>query len=201
MKNLGLLLLRIVTGGTLAAHGYTKLFGGEGKSPHPTLTRIYGQNFPKAVESTGTANFSKGLEQMGVPYPQAAAYAAGAAEFGGGVALLTGTMTRLAALAVLFNMLVAIRKAHWSNGFYGQGGFEFPAQLAASAGTLLLAGPGAFSVDGLFGGIRNTGRAISGAGSSAGQAISGAGSNAADAGRSAAGAGRSVVGRLPISVG
>jgi uncharacterized membrane protein YphA (DoxX/SURF4 family) len=188
MKSLGLLLLRVVAGGSLAAHGYTKLFGGEGKTPHPALTRIYGQNFPKAVEGGSTQKFAQGLEQMGVPYPQVAAYASGAAEFGGGLALLTGTMTRLAALVVLFNMLVAIRKAHWSTGLFGQGGYELPAQFAAAAGTLLLTGPGAISVDGIFSGIRNTGRAVSSAGSSA-----------ASAGRSAAGAGRSVVSRLPMA--
>jgi putative oxidoreductase len=133
MKDLGLLLLRLVTGLTLVGHGYTKLFGGEGKTPHPSLTRLYGQNFPKAVESTGPANFGKNLEQMGVPNPQVAAYASGFAELGGGLALLTGTLTRPAALLVLINMAVAIQKVHWKNGFYGQGGFEFPAQLAAAA--------------------------------------------------------------------
>lgn len=164
MKDLGLLLLRIVAGGTLAAHGYTKLFGGEGKTPHPALARVYGPNFPAAVSGGGAAKFAKGLEQMGVPSPEMAAYASGVAEFGGGLALLTGTMTRLAALGVIANMLVAIRQAHWSTGFYGQGGFEFPAQLAAAAGTLLLAGPGAFSVDGLVSGVRGAGRAAAGAG-------------------------------------
>lgn len=151
MKSLGLLVIRIITGGTLLAHGYTKLFGGEGKKTPATMTRVFGPNFPQAVESGGPAAFAKGLEHMKVPYPQASAYASGAAEFGGGLVLLTGAFTRLAALVVVGNMVVAIRQAHWKTGFYGQGGFEFPAQLLGGALALLIAGPGAFSLDWLRG--------------------------------------------------
>src|SRR5438132_1452749 len=50
MRDLGLLLLRIVAGITLAAHGYPKLFGGPGKQPHPLLARTMGPNYPAAVE-------------------------------------------------------------------------------------------------------------------------------------------------------
>lgn len=149
-SDLGLLVIRVAAGATLAAHGYTKLFGGEGHAPHPTLTKIYGPNFSKAVESTGISNFTQNLEKMQIPNPKLAAYAAGMAEFGGGLALLTGTLTRLAALAVMFNMFVAINKVHWKNGFYGQGGFELPGQLFAAAAALFVAGPGAISVDGLM---------------------------------------------------
>jgi putative oxidoreductase len=164
MRDLGLLVLRVVAGGTLIAHGYTKLFGGEGRTPQRGLAKLYGQKFDEAVQGGGPAKFAKMLEQMQVPYPGAAAYASGLAELGGGLALLTGTMTRLAALAVLVNMLVAIRKVHWSAGFYGQDGFEYPAQLAAEALTLFFAGPGALSVDGVFNGFHRAGRAAVGAG-------------------------------------
>ena len=160
MKDLGLLLLRIVAGGTLVAHGYTKLFGGEGRTPPAMLTRIYGQNFPKAVEAGGTAGFAQGLERMGVPYPQAAAYASALTEFGGGLALLAGAWTRPAALAVIFNMAVAIRKAHWQVGFYGQGGYELAAQLLGAAATLFVTGPGALSIDGVVGGTEKATRAV-----------------------------------------
>ena len=82
--------------------------------------------------------------------PQLAAYAAGIAEFGGGLALALGFLTRLAAPAVLFNMLTAIRKVHWSNGFTGQGGFEMPSLFALIAATLALTGPGRYSLDALM---------------------------------------------------
>jgi putative oxidoreductase len=151
MKDLALLILRTVMGMTLLAHGYTKLFGG------------------------GPSNFAKMLESKNVPAPELAAYASGLAEFGGGLALLTGTMTRLAALGVLINMVVAIRTVHWEQGFFGQGGWEFPAQLASGAVALLVAGPGAISVDGLFSGVGKAKRAAAGAGQAVaarGQAVS-----------------------------
>ena len=176
MKDLALLLIRIVAGGTLIAHGYTKLFGGKGKAAPEALTRIYGPNFAKAVDEGGPEPFGKWLESMNVPYPQAAAYASGAAEFGGGLALLLGAWTRLAALAVIVNMVMAIRKAHWETGFYGQGGYEFPVQLTAAAAALFLAGPGAISVDGVAGGTKKAGRAVgSGAEAVAGGARQAAG--------------------------
>ena len=78
-----------------------------------------------------------------------AAYSSGIAEFCGGLALVLGFRTRLAAVLVMANLAVAIRKVHWQNGFYGSGGAEFPAALWSSALALLLTGPGAFSVDGL----------------------------------------------------
>jgi putative oxidoreductase len=86
---------------------------------------------------------------MGIPYPQAAAKTSGLTELAGGVALAAGIMTRPIALAVAFNMGIAVWKAHWKNGFYGQGGYEFPLLLGTSAMTLALTGPGAVSIDGI----------------------------------------------------
>lgn len=149
MKDLGLLVLRVVAGLTLAAHGYPKLFGGPGKQPHPLLAKTMGANYPAAVERSGPG-FAKGLERMGMPYPELAATVSGVTELGGGVALAAGFMTRPIALAAAVNMGVAVWKAHWKNGFYGQGGYEFPLLLGAATLTLGLTGPGAISVDGLL---------------------------------------------------
>lgn len=209
MKDLALLLLRIVAGGTLAAHGYTKLFGGPGKTAPQPLNQLLGQNFAKAVESTGPAGFAGMLESRGVPYPQYAAYASGLAEFGGGLALMTGAYTRLAALAVMLNMGVAIRRVHWETGFYGQGGYEFPLQLMTAAATLFLAGPGAISVDGLAAGTRKTAQAVgSGVGSvtggtrraaqTVGSGVGGAQGGLADRARRAA---QAVGSALPVGPG
>jgi putative oxidoreductase len=147
LRSLGLLLLRLSVGGTLMAHGYPKLFGEpEKKAPEP-LVKALGQNWQGFFERTGPKNFASSLESMGVPYPTAGAYASGITELFGGLALILGFKTRLAALAIIFNLAVAIWKVHWKTGFFGEGGFELPALLAAGATTLELTGPGAISVD------------------------------------------------------
>ena len=94
--------------------------------------------------------FAAALKKMSVPNPEAAATASGLAELGGGVALAAGLFTRPAALAVTFNMGVATYKAHWKNGFYGQGGYEFSLLLGTVALSLFLTGPGRLSVDRLL---------------------------------------------------
>jgi putative oxidoreductase len=146
MRDLGLLVLRIVAGITLAAHGYPKLFGGPGKQPPKLLATAMGPNYPAAVERSGPG-FAVALEKMGVPSPKAAATASGLAELAGGLALAAGVFTRPAAFVVAVNMGVASYKAHWKNGFYGQGGFEFPLLLGTVALTLGLTGPGRLSID------------------------------------------------------
>ena len=146
MKDIGLLLLRVVAGLTLAAHGYPKLFGGPGKRPHPVLARAMGPNYPAAVERSGPG-FVTALEKMGVPYPNAAATTSGLTEFAGGLALAAGFLTRPITLAVAVNMAVATYKAHWKNGFYGQGGYEFSLLLGTAAVGLCFTGPGRISLD------------------------------------------------------
>jgi len=66
-------------------------------------------------------------------------------EFGGGVLLVLGWMTRPAALAIAFTQGVAIAKVHKDQGVVG--GYEFNATLIAGAVCLALAGPGKLSVD------------------------------------------------------
>jgi putative oxidoreductase len=149
LRSAGLLLLRLGVGGTLMAHGYPKLFGGPGKKPPERVAKLLGPNWPAAVERGGPEGFASALESMDVPYPLAGAYASGSAEFFGGMALILGLKTRLAALMVAGNLSVAIWKVHWQKGLYGEGGFEFPLSLATGAATLGLTGPGAVSVDGL----------------------------------------------------
>jgi putative oxidoreductase len=148
--DLGLLTLRLGIGAALMTHGYPKLFGGPGKQPPAVVTKIVGTNFPAAVERGGIETLRGGFEKMGIPLPHQAALAAGLAEFGGGMALALGVKTRLVAPAVLFTMLVAIRKAHWKVGFHGQGGYEMAYLFALAATTLTLTGAGKYSLDGLM---------------------------------------------------
>ena len=83
------------------------------------------------------------------------AYFSMAAEFGGGILLLIGLLTRLASLIILLNMLGAILKVHLPNGLLGAAGkpgYEFPLALAAIPLALALLGGGALSADWFFGG-------------------------------------------------
>src|SRR5262249_62295522 len=112
MRSVGLLLMRVAAGVLFAAHGYAKLFGGEGRSVHPRVRRHLGEGFAQAMERGGPANFSRGLERMGVPAPAFMALVVGGTEVIGGLMLVTGVLTRLAALGLGVNMFCAIKLAH-----------------------------------------------------------------------------------------
>ncbi len=69
---------------------------------------------------------------------------AGLAEFGGGLLVLLGLLTPVAALALIAVMITAILKMHFANGFFNtSGGYEF--------NLTLIAGAGAYSLDGALG--------------------------------------------------
>lgn len=148
LRDLGLLALRLTTGGIFAAHGYAKLFGGPGKQVPPGAAKYLGAGFVQAVEHGGPSAFATTLEQLGVPEPIAASWFVACVEFFGGVLLAIGWLTRPAALLLAGDMLVAVTKVHWRNGLIGQGGFEFSLSLLGSCLGLLGTGPGAISVDG-----------------------------------------------------
>jgi putative oxidoreductase len=128
----GILLVRLALGLTLAAHGAQKLFG------------VFGGYGPR-----GTGGFFAGL---GFRAPVLMAFAAGAAEFGGGLLLATGLLTPLGAFAVAIVMLNAIGTVHWRNGFWNTGGgFEYNFVIWATAVGIAAIGPGRFSLDRLIG--------------------------------------------------
>ena len=127
----GLLLLRVVVGGTMFSHGAQKLFGWFGG---PGLR--------------GTAGF---FGSLGWRSPLAMAFVAGLAETSG-LALAAGLLTPLAALGITVVLLNAIFVVHLKNGFFnGDGGIEFPLALASAAVALAATGPGRFSIDRLIG--------------------------------------------------
>jgi putative oxidoreductase len=126
--SLGLLILRLVVGLGLAAHGAQKLLGWFGG---------YGLR--------GTGQF---LEQLGFRPGRFQAAQAGLAEMGGGLLLALGFLTPLAAAAVVAVMLVAAVSVHLEKGFFAQsGGYEYPLVLATTAVTLAFTGPGVVSLD------------------------------------------------------
>ncbi len=124
VQPLGLFVLRVVLGIIMVVHGYHKVFGGL-------------HHHAQFVASLGM--------------PAWLGYVSAFTEFLGGIALVAGVLTRIAALAVCVDMCVAIAKVHWHNGLTGQGGFEFPLSLAAIAFALIFAGAGPISVDWLTG--------------------------------------------------
>jgi putative oxidoreductase len=126
-RDIGLLILRLGIGGTLAAHGTQKLFGWFG--------------------GAGLAKTAVTFDQIGFRPGKANAVAAGLGEAAGGALLATGTGTPGAGAAIAGTMIVA-SSMHASNRFFAaDGGLEFPAVLGASAAALALTGPGALSLD------------------------------------------------------
>ena len=153
MVSLGLLVLRVVVGAINVVHGYTKVFGGPGKGDtlSPEAQRLLGQGFKQQLDYGGVQNVAGFMQSLGVPYPKLTATVLAAAEFGGGLALILGWRTRLAALALTVVQAVAIQKVHAPHGLIASGpegsGYEFNASLAAATAALTIAGPGKIAID------------------------------------------------------
>ena len=130
--SLGLLILRLVVGLTIAAHGAQKLFGWFG-----------GPGFIKMAQVLQTQGFKPDwLWNVFVIL----------GELGGGLSLALGFLTPLGAAGVFGAMFMAIFKSHWKNGFWNsKRGLEFPLSLLAGGVTIGLTGPGSYSLDVLLG--------------------------------------------------
>ena len=132
MVSIGLLLLRVVVGLMLAAHGAQKLFGW--------------------FEGPRIEGFAGMLEKMGVRPSRPHALMTGLAEFLGGLAVAAGFLTPIGNFAAIGVMLVAMWMVHRRNGFFNsKGGVEFPLLIAGSMLALAFTGPGTWSLDHLFG--------------------------------------------------
>ncbi|WP_344385948.1 DoxX family protein [Streptomyces thermolineatus] len=122
----GLLLLRLALGTTMFLHGAQKLFGWFGGG---------------GIEGTGQF-----FAMSGYPAGTAMAVVAGLAETLGGLGLVLGLLTPLAAAAVVGTMINAVA-VKWSGGFFAPDGVEYELLLAAAAAALALTGPGGFAAD------------------------------------------------------
>lgn len=128
----GLLVLRLVGGLTLAAHGAQKGLGWFG--------------------GAGFAKFSRGFQGQGLRPGWFWTGLVVLGELGGGLSLAFGLLTPLGAAGAFGAMFMAIARSHWKNGFWNsKRGIEFPLALLAIGAGLGLAGPGDFSLDALFG--------------------------------------------------
>ena len=118
----GLTVLRIVVGIVFFAHGYQKLF---------------------KIGIHGVAGM---FAHSGIPLPLVAAVIVSLVEFVGGLLLIAGIATRVAAALNGVDMLVAIFAVHLKHGFFAPMGFEFPLTLLAACVCLVLAGGGCWSL-------------------------------------------------------
>ena len=130
--SIALLIVRIIVGGGIAAHGAQKLFGWFG-----------GHGL------AGTGGFFEGL---GFRPGMFFAIAAGLGEFVGGFLTLLGLGGAIGPALIVMVMLVAIFTVHISKGFFiTNGGWELNAAYIASAIAIGFAGSGAYSLDAAFG--------------------------------------------------
>lgn len=91
------------------------------------------------------------MGSLGVPAPGLFAVIVTLVEFLGGLALILGFFTRIAAVLLAVDMLVAILTVHLPSGFFtNNGGFEFPLVLLAASIALVVTGPGEAALDTLL---------------------------------------------------
>jgi putative oxidoreductase len=133
------LVLRVVLGVVMFAHGAQKMLGWFG-----------GSGFGSTLEE---------FTSQGIPY--ALGVVVVLAEFFGSIGLILGVLSRVAALGIGIIMVVAIFAVHWQHGFFmnwfgtqeGEG-FEYHLLVLAICIVLLVKGSGAFSIDHAMAGER-----------------------------------------------
>lgn len=120
LQPLALLVMRLALGVVMVGHEFHKVFGGL-------------HHHAQFVASLGLPGWWGYLSSF--------------AEFFGGLLVLVGLFTRIAAFAICIDMAVAIWKVHFPNGLMGNGGYEFPLALAALAFALIFFGGGPIAFD------------------------------------------------------
>lgn len=122
-REIGLTILRIAVGVIFVAHGSQKLF------------------------LLGIPAIAAGFAQNGIPLASFMAPLITFVELLGGIALVAGLLTRLAALGIAFTMIGAMSFVHIKGGFFLPAGIEYTVVLLSASIALILMGPGPFSVD------------------------------------------------------
>ena len=135
-QGLGALVMRLVLGIIMVRYGYTKI-----------------------IPSGALYTFSHTVGRMQLPVWLG--YVAAFTEFFGGMLLIIGLLTRIAALGMAIDMAVAIIKVHLHGGLMGPNSFALPLALFAISLMLVFTGCGWMGLDD-FVGRGNTPRAKSG---------------------------------------
>lgn len=126
--DVGVLILRVVLGLTMAAHGYNKFFGPGGLK--------------------GTAGW---FDSMGMKPGMFHARVAATTEMAAGIGLAVGLLTPIPAAGFVALMLVAAWTVHRPNGFFiVKEGWEYNLVLAAAAVGIATIGAGKISLDHLL---------------------------------------------------
>ena len=127
LPSTGLLILRVFIGLVFAAHGAQKLFGWFG--------------------GRGLVGFAGWLHSLGLRPARLWAWIAALVETVSGLLLCLGVLTPVVAGLLVCDLLMAIAKVHWRNGFWNsKQGYEFPSTLIAALFALVLIGPGAIAL-------------------------------------------------------
>lgn len=121
--NLALLVLRVVAGLTMAAHGYQKVF-------------LY-----------GFSGVSASFAGMGIPMASVMGPLVAVLELAGGILVAVGFLTRPLALLIAIDMFVASTFVHLKDGFFAPKGAELTLLLMSAFLAVALAGAGSYSVD------------------------------------------------------
>lgn len=125
MAPIALTLLRITVGVIMMVHGWDKLID------IPTYRGFF--------------------ENMGIPLPGLSVYLAVGGEFFGGLGLIVGLLTPIAAFGVFCTMAVAVFHVHFANGLLAKdNGFEYPLTLMMAALYFIFNGGGCISLDSLL---------------------------------------------------
>ncbi|QXE33839.1 DoxX family protein [Streptomyces sp. GMY02] len=127
----GLLTLRVVVGGLVAAHGLQK------------MTHWLG--------GSGLAGGAEEFRHDGFRGGRLTALAAGTGQTGGGLLLAAGLLTPLAVGTVASVMTVAVTVKYPHGLWVQDDGYEFPLVLIVTMAAIGLAGPGVWSLDHLAG--------------------------------------------------
>ncbi len=131
MAAIGLLIIRVIVGLYYAIHGSQKVFGWFGGG--------------------GIAGTGAFFEQIGIKPGKFMALVAGLGELVGGILLVLGFLTPLAALLIIVPMIVAMVTVTGKKGLFAErGGIEYNLVLIAIALGMFFIGAGSISLDAMI---------------------------------------------------